>query len=47
MALRLTTAKTAFETTRRPGEEAAELGRAALAQNDLKRFGELLAECAT
>src|SRR4051794_30953889 len=47
MALRLTTAKTAFETTRRPGEEAAELGRAALAQNDLNRFGELLAECAT
>jgi glycosyltransferase involved in cell wall biosynthesis len=47
MALRLTTAKTAFETTRRPGEEAAELGRAALAQNDLKRYGELLAECVT
>jgi glycosyltransferase involved in cell wall biosynthesis len=47
MALRLTTAKTAFETTRRPGEEAAELGGAALAQNDLKRYGELLAECAT
>jgi glycosyltransferase involved in cell wall biosynthesis len=47
MALRLTTAKTAFETTRRAGEEAAELGRAALVQNDLKRYGELLAECAT
>ena len=46
MALRLTTAKTAFETTRRPGEEALELGRAALASNDLKRYRELFAECA-
>ena len=46
MALRLTTAKTAFESTRRPGEEALELGRAALAQNDLKRYRELFAECA-
>ena len=46
MALRLTTAKTAFETTRRPGEEALELGRAALAPNDLKRYRELFAECA-
>jgi len=46
MALRLTTAKTAFETTRRPGEEALELGRAALASNDLKRYRELFADCA-
>ncbi len=46
MALRLTTAKTAFESTRRPGEEANELGRAALASNDLKRYRELFAECA-
>jgi glycosyltransferase involved in cell wall biosynthesis len=46
MALRLTTAKTAFESTRRPGEEALELGRAALASNDLKRYRELFAECA-
>ena len=46
MALRLTTAKTAFETTRRPGEEALELGRAALASDDLKRYRELFAECA-
>jgi glycosyltransferase involved in cell wall biosynthesis len=46
MALRLTTAKTAFEATRRPGEEALELGRAALAANDLKRYRELLDECA-
>src|SRR3954469_12610294 len=46
MALRLTTAKTAFETTRRPGEEALELGRAALASNDLKRYRDLFAECA-
>lgn len=45
MALRLTTAKTAFESTRRPGEEARELGRAALALNDLKRYRELFAEC--
>ena len=47
MALRLTTAKTAFEATRRPGEEALELGRAALAKNDLPRYRELLAECAS
>ena len=46
MALRLTTAKTAFEATRRPGEEALELGRAALAANDLARYRELLADCA-
>jgi glycosyltransferase involved in cell wall biosynthesis len=46
MALRLTTAKTAFESTRRPGDEALELGRAALASNDLKRYRELFAECA-
>src|SRR5215217_4806471 len=46
MALRLTTAKTAFETSRRPGEEALELGRAALASNDLKRYRELFSECA-
>jgi glycosyltransferase involved in cell wall biosynthesis len=46
MALRLTTAKTAFETTRRPGEEANELGRAALAAGDLNRYRELLADCA-
>ena len=46
MALRLTTAKTAFESTRRPGEEALELGRAALARNDLQRYRDLLAECA-
>jgi len=46
MALRLTTAKTAFESTRRPGEEAHELGRAALGSNDLKRYSELFAECA-
>src|SRR3954453_14384483 len=46
MALRLTTAKTAFETTRRPGEEALELGRAALGANDLRRYRELFAECA-
>src|SRR3954451_16865464 len=46
MALRLTTAKTAFETTRRPGEEALELGRAALASNDLKRYRELFGEVA-
>ena len=47
MALRLTTAKTAFEATRRPGEEVLELGRAALAKNDLPRYRELLAECAS
>jgi glycosyltransferase involved in cell wall biosynthesis len=46
MALRLTTAKTAFESTRRPGEEAHEFGRAALASNDLKRYRDLFAECA-
>jgi tetratricopeptide (TPR) repeat protein len=45
MALRLTTAKTAFESTRRPGEEATELGRAALASDNLKRYRELLAVC--
>src|SRR3954471_23582189 len=44
MALRLTSAKSAFETTRRPGEEAQELGRAALASNALKRYRALLAE---
>ena len=47
MALRLTTAKTAFEATRRPGEEALELGRAALAANDLKRYRALFDECAS
>jgi glycosyltransferase involved in cell wall biosynthesis len=46
MALRLTTAKTAFETTRRPGEEALELGRAALASNDIKRYRQLFADAA-
>ena len=46
MALRLTTAKTAFESTRRPGEEALELGRAALATGDLKRYRELFTELA-
>jgi glycosyltransferase involved in cell wall biosynthesis len=46
MALRLTTAKTAFETARRPGEEAQELGRAALRADDLKRYRQLLADCA-
>ena len=46
MALRLTTAKTAYEATRRPGEEALELGRAALAKDNLQRYRELLAECA-
>src|SRR3954453_4667503 len=46
MALRLTTAKTAFESTRRPGEEARELGRAALEADDLNRYRELFAECA-
>src|SRR3954471_5721406 len=46
MALRLTTAKTAFESTRRPGEEAQERGRAALASNDLRRYRELFPECA-
>ena len=44
MALRLTTAKTSFESTRRPGEEALELGRAALAAGDLKRYSQLFAE---
>ena len=46
MALRLTTAKTTFETSRRPGEEALQLGRAALASDNLKRYRELFAEAA-
>ena len=47
MALRLTTAKTAFETTRKPGAEALELGKLALSTGDIKRFRDLLAECAS
>ena len=47
MALRLTTAKTAFEQTRKAGAEAAELGKLALRAGDIKRYRDLLADCAS